>query len=62
MPCSRPPDPWSRSSTPRRPDRRTSGWTTFFFLCLISLMTTMHDRYQPAYAWRRSRELDLRDS
>jgi hypothetical protein len=40
----------------------SAGWTTFFFLCLISLMTTLHDRYQPIYAWRRSRELDLRDS
>ena len=43
-------------------DRTSAGWTTFFFLCLISLMTTLHDRYQPVYAWRRSRELDLRDS
>ncbi|MDF1603354.1 hypothetical protein [Nocardioides sp. YIM 152315] len=36
------------------------GWDTFFFLCLISLITTLHDRYQPVYAYRRSRELDLR--
>ena len=43
-------------------DRDSAGWTTFFFLCLISLVTTLHDRYQPVYAWRRSRELDLRDS
>src|SRR3954467_2168894 len=25
--------------------RAGHGWTTFFFLCLISLMTTLHDRY-----------------
>ena len=25
---------------------------TFFFLCLISLITTLHDRYQPALAYR----------
>jgi hypothetical protein len=43
-------------------NRTSAGWTTFFFLCLISLMTTLHDRYQPVYAWRRSRELDLRDA
>ncbi len=43
-------------------NRTSGGWTTFFFLCLISLMTTLHDRYQPVYAWRRSRELDLRDA
>lgn len=34
--------------------RDSHGWTTFFFLCLISLMTTLHDRYQPVYAWRRA--------
>ena len=43
-------------------DRTSAGWTTFFFLCLISLMTTLHDRYQPVYAYRRSRELDLRQA
>jgi len=43
-------------------ERTSAGWTTFFFLCLISLMTTLHDRFQPVYAWRRSRELDLRDA
>ena len=31
-----------------------AGWDTFFFLCLISLVTTLHDRYQPVYAYRRS--------
>jgi hypothetical protein len=31
-----------------------AGWDTFFFLCLISLITTLHDRYQPVYAYRRS--------
>ena len=31
-----------------------TGWDTFFFLCLISLMTTLHDRYQPVYAYRRA--------
>jgi hypothetical protein len=29
-----------------------AGWDTFFFLCLISLITTLHDRYQPVYAYR----------
>ena len=29
------------------------GPDTLFFLCMISLMTTLHDRYQPAYAFRR---------
>ncbi|WP_395656736.1 hypothetical protein [Nocardioides sp.] len=29
------------------------GADTFFFLCMISLITTLHDRYQPAYAWRQ---------
>lgn len=29
------------------------GWNSLFFLCLISLITTLHDRYQPAYAWRQ---------
>ena len=43
-------------------NRTSSGWTTFFFLCLISLITTLHDRYQPVYAYRRSRELDLREA
>jgi hypothetical protein len=38
------------------------GADTFFFLCLISLVTTLHDRYQPVYAYRRSRELDLREA
>ena len=32
------------------------GWTTLFFLCLISLITTLHDRYQPVYAFRRALE------
>lgn len=31
-----------------------AGWDTFFFLCLISLITTLHDRYQPIHAYRRS--------
>jgi hypothetical protein len=31
-----------------------AGWDTFFFLCLISLITTLHDRYQPVYAYRRT--------
>lgn len=43
-------------------DRTSGGWTTFFFLCLISLITTLHDRYQPVYAYRRSRETDLRQA
>ncbi|MFC7494521.1 MULTISPECIES: hypothetical protein [unclassified Nocardioides] len=38
------------------------GWDTFFFLCLISLITTLHDRYQPIYAYRRSRVRDLREA
>jgi len=36
--------------------RASGGWTTFFFLCLISLITTLHDRYQPVYAFRRAAE------
>ncbi len=36
--------------------RAGNGWTTFFFLCLISLITTLHDRYQPIYAFRRAEE------
>lgn len=36
--------------------RTSGGWTTFFFLCLISLITTLHDRYQPVYAFRRAEE------
>ncbi|MBZ5739778.1 hypothetical protein [Nocardioides mangrovi] len=32
--------------------RSAAGWDTFFFLCLISLVTTLHDRYQPVYAYR----------
>lgn len=43
-------------------NRTSGGWTTFFFLCLVSLITTLHDRYQPVYAWRRGRERDLRDA
>ena len=39
-------------------NRTNSGWTTFFFLCLISLITTLHDRFQPIYAYRRSQELE----
>jgi hypothetical protein len=31
-----------------------AGWDTFFFLCLISLVTTLHDRYQPVLAHRES--------
>ncbi len=31
-----------------------TGWDTFFFLSLISLVTTLHDRYQPVYAYRRA--------
>ena len=34
--------------------RGGTDWDTFFFLCLISLVTTLHDRYQPIYAYRRS--------
>lgn len=33
-----------------------AGWDTFFFLCLISLVTTLHDRYQPVYAYREKAE------
>ncbi|HEU5035368.1 MAG TPA: hypothetical protein VFT70_00070 [Nocardioides sp.] len=33
-----------------------AGWDTFFFLCLISLITTLHDRYQPVYAYREKVE------
>ena len=40
--------------------RAADGWDTFFFLCLISLITTLHDRYQPVHAYRRSRDVDLR--
>ena len=36
--------------------RSGNNWTTFFFLCLISLITTLHDRYQPIYAYRRAQE------
>ena len=36
------------------------GGATLFFLCMISLLTTLHDRYQPAYAWRRKVLLDAR--
>jgi ABC-type glycerol-3-phosphate transport system permease component len=35
---------------------RAAGWDTFFFLCLISLVTTLHDRYQPIYAYREKVE------
>ena len=35
-------------------DRGAAGWDTFFFLCLISLITTLHDRYQPVLAHRES--------
>lgn len=34
-------------------DSRSVGWDTLFFLSLISLITTLHDRYQPALAYRR---------
>ena len=34
------------------------GPDTFFFLCMISLMTTLHDRYQPAYAFRQREAAD----
>ena len=34
----------------------SAGWDTFFFLCLISLVTTLHDRYQPVYAYREKAE------
>ena len=33
-----------------------AGWDTFFFLCLISLITTLHDRYQPVLAYRHYRD------
>jgi hypothetical protein len=32
------------------------GWDTLFFLCLISLVTTLHDRYQPVLAYRQAEE------
>lgn len=38
-------------------DSRSIGWDTLFFLSLISLITTLHDRYQPALAYRQ-READ----
>ena len=38
----------------RRSARSSVGWDTFFFLCLISLVTTLHDRYQPVLAYRES--------
>ncbi len=31
----------------------SSPWTTVFFLALISLITTLHDRWYPVLAWRR---------
>jgi hypothetical protein len=34
-------------------DSRSVGWDTLFFLSLISLVTTLHDRYQPALAYRQ---------
>lgn len=34
----------------------TAGGDTFFFLSLISLVTTLHDRYQPIYAYRRQQQ------
>ncbi len=36
--------------------RSAAGWDTFFFLCLVSLITTMHDRYQPVLAYRRQQD------
>ena len=38
--------------------RSAAGWDTFFFLCLVSLITTMHDRYQPVLAYRRQQEYE----
>jgi len=32
------------------------GWNALFFLSLISIITTLHDRYQPAYAYRERLE------
>jgi hypothetical protein len=37
-----------------------AGWDTFFFLCLISLVTTLHDRYQPVLAHRESEAAAVR--
>jgi hypothetical protein len=37
-----------------------AGWDTFFFLCLISLITTLHDRYQPVLAHRESEATAVR--
>lgn len=34
----------------------SSPWTTVFFLALISLITTLHDRWQPVVAYRRRAE------
>lgn len=34
-------------------DSRSVGWDTLFFLSLITLITTLHDRYQPALAYRQ---------
>lgn len=34
--------------------RNADGWDTFFFLCLISLITTLHDRFQPILSWRQA--------
>ena len=31
----------------------SSSWDTIFFLALISLITTLHDRWQPVLAYRR---------
>lgn len=42
--------------------RGGTGWDTFFFLCLISLITTLHDRYQPIHAYRRSQRAAGRSS
>jgi hypothetical protein len=39
---------------------QAAGWDTFFFLCLITLITTLHDRYQPAYAYREKQVAGVR--
>ncbi|GAA4378066.1 hypothetical protein [Nocardioides caricicola] len=40
-------------------DERSVGWDTLFFLSLISLITTLHDRYQPALAYRQRERAGL---
>lgn len=40
-------------------DERSVGWDTLFFLSLISLITTLHDRYQPALAYRQREQAGI---